>query len=394
MQYHFSPAMDSLQSSAIREILKNTADPAVIPFAAGNPSQEAFPTQMIREISDELFATDPIGVLQYNITEGYIPLKDSLKAWLKEEHCFDEEKDEVIVTSGAQQGIELACKVLCGSGDTIVCESPSFVGSLNAFKSYQVNLVGVETDDEGIDVEKLEKVMQTHTVKVMYLIPNFQNPTGKTMTLARRKAVYDLAVKYQCIILEDNPYGDLRFQGENIPSIKTFDTEGVVLYMRSFSKILAPGLRVGYVSGPKEILAKMVICKQVSDVHSTIRAQRVCHQFLEKVEKSEYLSKLRTLYGRKYRLMAESIEKYFPSEIQVTHPEGGLFLRVTLPDHIDMLAFCKKAINEAKVAVVPWNAFLISDQEECHSFRMNYSTPTDEQIVQGCERLGNLIKNW
>ncbi|MBR6599013.1 MAG: PLP-dependent aminotransferase family protein, partial [Oscillospiraceae bacterium] len=268
MNYQYSNRVSSLKPSAIREILKHTANPEVIPFAAGNPSAEAFPTEIIGEISKELLTSDPIGALQYSITEGYTPLRDLLKKQMAEKKCFNSDIDDLIITSGAQQANELACKVLCSDGDTLICESPSFIGSLNAFKSYNVNLTGVELEDDGINIEKLEEAIKNNkNVKLLYVIPNFQNPTGNTMSWEKRKAVYELAKKYDFIILEDNPYGDLRFKGEEIPSIKSIDTEGRVIYSGTFSKILAPGLRVGYVSAPAEIIQKIVVCKQVSDVH-------------------------------------------------------------------------------------------------------------------------------
>lgn len=241
MNYKFSDKVGTLKASAIREILKFTSVPGVISFAAGNPAPEAFPAQKIAEISAQILQDDPILALQYSITEGYTPLRDQLKQQMAAKNCFNPDIDDLIVTSGAQQANELSCKVLLNEGDTLICEAPSFIGSINAFKSYNVNLVGVELEEDGINLEKLEETLKTeNNVKLLYLIPNFQNPTGRTMSLEKRKAVYELACRYDFIILEDNPYGDLRFEGEDIPAIKSLDTEGRVIYTGTFSKILSP----------------------------------------------------------------------------------------------------------------------------------------------------------
>ena len=354
MEYKFSDKVSGLQASAIREILKHTADPSVISFAAGNPAPEAFPAERIAELSDELLRNEPILALQYSITEGYTPLRDYLKGWMTEKGCFRSGSDELIITSGGQQANELSCKVLLNEGDTLLCESPSFIGSLNAFRSYNVNLKGIEMEDDGIDLEKLEAVLKTdNNVKILYLIPNFQNPTGRTMSLAKRKAVYELACKYDFIILEDDPYGELRFAGENIPSIKSFDTEGRVIYSSTFSKLISPGFRTGFVSAPAPIIQKIVVCKQVSDVHSNIWAQVISHRFMTTINREEHFNKLRSIYRDKAELMLSYIDSGFSKKISYIRPEGGLFIWCTLPDDCDMMSFCKKAVEEYKIAIVP-----------------------------------------
>ncbi len=392
MNYEFSKKVSGLQASAIREILKFTSDPEVISFAAGNPAPEAFPVEEIERISKEIFETDPILALQYSITEGYTPLRDTLKQRLGNDNCFNPKTDELIITSGAQQANELAAKVLCNEGDTIVCEAPSFIGSLNAFKSYNVDLVGVELQEDGINIEKLEEVLKTKRVKLIYLIPNFQNPTGLTMSYEKRVKVLKLAEKYNAVILEDNPYGDLRFEGENIPSIKSMDTDSRVIYSGTFSKVLAPGIRVGYTSAPKEIVAKMIVCKQVSDVHTNIWAQVLANKFLNECDMDKHLLGLQDIYRKKCGLMLSCLEKYFSTKVKYTRPKGGLFIWCTLPEGYDMMTFCKRAVEEYKVAVVPGTAFLVSESEKTSSFRINFSTPTDEQIVKGCEMIGVLSK--
>lgn len=392
MNYQFSEKVSHLQASAIREILKFTSDPEVISFAAGSPAPEAFPVEKLDGISKEIFNEDPILALQYSVTEGYTPLRDKLKKMLEDKGEFDPERDDLIITSGAQQANELACKVLCDPGDIICCESPSFVGSLNAFKSYNVDLKGITLETDGIDLDELESVLKSGKVKVIYIIANFQNPTGRTTSLEKRKGIYELAKKYGAVILEDNPYGNLRFSGEDIPSMKSMDKDGIVMYSRTFSKILAPGIRVGYISAPKEIVQKMVVCKQVADVHTNIWAQVLAYRFLERTDMEKHIAGLKKIYKHKCELMTDGIDKCFSSKIKYEKPDGGLFIWCTLPDDCDMNGFCKRAVAEAKVAIVPGNAFMISESDKTTSFRLNYSTPADELIISGCEKLGKLSK--
>lgn len=393
MDYIFSDKVSSLQPSVIREILKFTSDPEVISLAAGNPAPEAFPVKEIAGITAKLLAEKPINALQYSVTEGYTPLRDRLKERMKKVDCFDENLDELIITSGAQQANELACKVLLNEGDTLFCEEPSFIGSLNAFKSYNVNLVGVPMEEDGMKLDALEEALRTaNKPKLIYIIPNFQNPTGLCTSLEKRKAIYELAKKYGVMILEDNPYGDIRFAGENIPSIKTMDKDGIVIYSRTFSKTLAPGLRVGYVSAPKPVIQKMVVCKQVSDVHTNIMAQMICDEYLKNYDMDAHLEEIRAVYRHKCGLMLDEIDKNFSKKITVTKPEGGLFIWATLPEGSDMMGFCNTAVQKYKVAVVPGTAFLIHENDKTSSFRLNFSTPTDEQLIKGCEILGKLSK--
>lgn len=393
MNYKFSDKVANLRGSQIREILKYASDPEVISFAAGNPAPNAFPVVETKIIAKEIFDEDPILALQYSVTEGYTPLRDKIKERMINQNNFKAGEDELIITSGAQQANELAGKVLCNEGDVIISESPSFIGSLNAFRSYNVKLVGVPMEEDGMNIEKLEEALKSNkTTKLIYVISNFQNPTGITTSFEKRKAIYALAQKYDVCILEDNPYGEISFDGTTIPSIKSLDTDGRVIYSGTFSKTLAPAIRLGYSSANKEIIQKMVVCKQVSDVHTNMFAQILAYKYLTEYDMDKHLTEIRPIYKNKCELMINEIEKNFSSKITITHPTGGLFLYCTLPDDCDMMEFCSRAVKEYKVAVVPGNAFMMSENEKTTSFRMNFSTPTDDQIVAGCEMLGKLSK--
>lgn len=389
----FSDRVSGLQPSAIREILKFTADPEVISFAAGNPAPEAFPTEIIAKLSADIFREEPVNALQYSITEGYPKLREWLKDDLTKKKLFHD-GDQVIITSGAQQAIETTAKILCNEGDVIICEDPAFVGSLNAFRSYGVRLAGVPMDEEGMLPEQLEAALKANpTAKFIYTIPNFQNPTGRTVTLRRRKEMLALAVKYGVYILEDNPYGALRFEGEDAASIKELDETGHVIYCGTFSKTLAPGLRVGYLLAPSELTAKAVVGLQTSTVHTNIWAQMLTYRFLTAVDFDSHLAHLREIYRHKCQLMLDGLSAELPACISFTRPQGGLFIWATLPESCNMNEFCRNAVQH-KVAVVPGNAFLADENAVSHSFRLNYSTPTDEQIEKGVRILGAAAKEF
>lgn len=395
MEYSFSDRVQALKPSAIREIFKYAADPEVVSLSAGNPSPEAFPIEEIKEISSRLLEENPIGVLQYSVTEGYPQLRETLKEYMKSHHNVGRDFDDILITTGAQQIMDLATKSLVNEGDVVITEAPSFIGSLNTFRSYNAKLVGVKIDDDGMNMEELEKALQTHkNARFIYTIPNFQNPSGITMSLEKRKKMYELAKKYNVLILEDNPYGDLRYSGEYIPCIKSFDEDGIVLYAGSMSKVISPGIRVAYVIAPKPIFQKMVVCKQGNDVHTNIWSQMVCNELMTKYDFDSHLEKLRNLYRKKAQFMMNLMDKYLvPMGITYAKITGGLFTMCTLPDYVDMQEFCKDAIKN-KVCVVPGNAFLTDESEECHTFRVNFSTPTDEQLEKGIKLLAKTAEKY
>ena len=392
MEYKISDKMASLKPSAIREIFKSLSDPTIISFAAGNPSPLSFPAEDLAAISADIFANESTKALQYGITEGYPPLRQAVAARMKEKFSIGTEDDETIITSGGQQGIELLCKVLCNEGDAVICENPSFIGALNSFRSIGAETIGVPLTDDGIDTEKLEETLaNTPKAKMLYVIPTFQNPAGTTSTLENRKKVYEIAKKYSLIILEDNPYGELRFAGENVPTYKSMDTEGLVVYCSSFSKILSAGMRIGYVCGPKDLVQKMVVAKQGEDVHTNQFFQMLCHRFMTERDLDAHIAGINKLYGKKCALMLSELDKHMPKCVKYTRPEGGLFIWCTLPGGTDSSAFIKEALAR-KVAVVPGTAFNCDTEAKSDSFRLNYSMPSDEEIVKGIGILSDIAR--
>ena len=394
MEYKFSKKLAELKPSAIREIFKSLSDPTIISFAAGNPSPESFPVKDLARLSNEIFENEASFALQYGITEGYTPLREAIAA--RQKSRFGESMvrytDTTLVVTGGQQGLELACKSFCNEGDAVICENPSFIGALNAFRSNGVKTIGVEMESDGISLEKLEETLKTtKNAKLLYLIPTFQNPAGTCMSLEKRIAVLELAKKYEIMILEDNPYGELRFAGEDIPTIKSLDNDGLVIYCSSFSKILSAGMRIGFVIAPTEVASKMVVAKQVEDVHTNLFFQMLCHKYITTCDLDAHIAKINDLYRRKCNLMLDCIDKYIPSDkVTFTRPEGGLFIWGTVKNCTDASFVVKKAI-EKKVAVVPGTAFNCDTEAPSPSFRLNYSTPSDEQIIEGIKRLGEVF---
>lgn len=395
MEYRFSDRISGLKPSAVREILKYTSDPEVISFAAGNPAPESFPVEAVRKVAGEILDEQPITALQYGITEGYAPLIDKLKELLKKRNNIGAVQDDLIVTSGATQVMELLTKVLCNEGDVVLSEDPSFIGSLNCFRSYNAVLKGIPIEDDGLDVNVLEEVLKAdtdHKIKFLYTIPNFQNPGGVTLSWEKRKRIYELACEYDFIIMEDNPYGTLRVAGKDVPAIKTLDKDGRVMYAGTFSKIISPGIRVGYACGPKEILAKMTVGKQTEDVHTAMFNQMLVYRWLTEYNLEDHLKRNQGIYRKKLNLMCDLIDKELGDVVTYVRPEGGLFVWCKLDDRIDMMEFCSRAVQEKKVAIVPGTAFLTDPNATTQYVRLNFSTPTDQEVIEGMNRLGKLAK--
>ncbi|MDR1692735.1 MAG: PLP-dependent aminotransferase family protein [Oscillospiraceae bacterium] len=384
----FSHRVAALKPSAIREILKAPSDPETITLAAGNPSPDAFPAAEMAALAAEIFSTNPSGALQYGISEGYTPLRERTRKRVFEKYGAGRDADDLIITSGGQQVVELTAKTLINEGDTVICETPSFIGSLNALRSYGANLVGVPCNGAGMDADGLERALRDHPeAKLIYTIPTFQNPTGEVMPLSSRIRLLELAAQYGTVVLEDDPYRELRYGGEAIPPIKALDTDGRVIYAGSFSKIIAPGIRLGYALAQKELIAKMTAAKQVSDVHSNLFFQILVERYMAEYDIDAHIGKCRALYKIRRDTMDAALQKYMPDARWIV-PEGGLFLWVKLPGGRDGTEFCRSA-KEKKVMAVPGSAFLPDENGASDAIRLNFSLPTPKQIEIGVERLGS-----
>ena len=387
----YSDRVKPMKGSAIREMFKRMQDPEIISLAGGNPASELFPGKELAEISKEILTNSPAKALQYGTTDGLNEMKECAIRRAKKVNAYND-GDQVIIMTGANQGIDLTAKALINKGDKIIVESPSFIGSLNAFRTYEANLIGVKVDNDGMNMEALEEALKENPdAKFIYTIPTFQNPTGTTMPLEKRKKLIELANNYDVLVLEDNPYGDLRFSGEEVPTLKSLDTQNRVIYAGSFSKILSPGMRLGYIIGAEELLGKIEILKQVNDVHTPVLTQMMCVEFMNKYDIDEYIEKNRQLYGKKCKTMLDAMEKYFPKgKVNWTVPDGGIFLWCECKDIQDISVVVDKAL-EKKVAIVPGSNFAIDNKAPSNMFRLNYSSATIEKIEEGVKRLGEAL---
>ena len=388
-----SEKMKGVKASAIREIFKVAGKPDVISFAGGLPAPESFPVDAIKNICADILDTDPVTALQYGISEGYMPLREAI--WERLTTKFDIKRDgnELMVVSGSQQGMDLTAKVLLNEGDGVICEEPSFIGSLNTFRTYNAKLYGVPMDENGMKMDVLEKTLaENKNIKLIYTIPTFQNPSGITTTLERRKQMLEIAKKYDVIILEDNPYGELRFKGEDMPTLKALDTDGRVIYVGSFSKVFSPGLRLAYVVANQGIFDKLVVGKQATDVHTNVFSQMIAYKYLTEYNIDESIAKSRDIYNHRCSFMLKCMDECFPKCVSYTRPSGGIFIWVTLPEGTDTLKLMAEAI-EKKVAFVPGNTFMTDIDAPSNSFRLNYSTMPDEKIEKGIKILGDLLKS-
>ena len=391
MQYRFSNKANQISGSAVEEILRFAGDPSVISLAGGNPATETFPNQALAEIARELLMEQPALSLQYNKPRGYGPFIELMRQRLKEHDGIGRDFDDLFIVTGGTQAVDLAAKVFCDEGDVVLVEEPSFVGAMNSFRAFAARLVGVKLEEDGVDVAALEKAMEENrNVKMFYTIPSFHNPTGITTSLEKRRAVYDACVRHGVMILEDNPYGELTFDGTKVPTYKSMDTEGIVIYCNSFSKILSPGLRVGYTVAQKDVVVKMVDSKQNADVHTPILNQLMTYEYLKRYDIDESIAKMRVLYRRKCQVMLDAIDEYLPKAVTHTVPKGGLFVWCDMHGGYDTREVAKQCI-EQKVVFVPGSTFMVDMDAPCSAFRLNYSTMEDDRIVEGVRLLGKAL---
>lgn len=385
--YRYASRVSRMKSSAIREILKVTEQPDIISFAGGLPAPELFPLDAFRTALWDVTTGDS-SILQYSTTEGHGPLREQITQHLAEKGIKADPK-EVLLTNGSQQALDLIAKIFLDPGDAVIVESPSYLGALQVFDSYEARLVQVETDNNGILIDALEEAIRRDNPKFIYLTPTFKNPTGITIPKSRRMQIIELIEKYGVLLIEDNPYGDLRYSGEPIAPIKSMDTSGHVLYLGTFSKTVAPGLRIGWITAPHPIISKLVMAKQGTDLHTSTIVQRALSRYLETNDTNAHIEKIKAAYGNRCNIMLKTLKETFPSDITWTHPDGGMFLWVTLSPEMNTTQMLKDAVR-LKVAYVPGEPFFPYN-DIYHCMRLNFSNSQPEQIETGIRRLSQLF---
>lgn len=393
MNIRFSERSKGLKASEIRELLKLTEEPEIISFAGGLPAPELFPTEKMELISKRVLEEHGKEALQYSTTEGFKPLREIITKQRLIHSGVNVSPDQIMITNGSQQGIEFSAKIFVNKGDIIICESPSYLGALNAFKAYEPKFIEIPMDEDGMKVDMLEKALkENNNVKMIYTIPDFQNPSGIVMSVERRKKIAELASQYCVPVIEDSPYGELIFEGNTYPSIKSFDKEGWVVFLGTFSKTFCPGLRLGWVCASPEILQKYIIVKQGADLQCSTISQREAALFMQTYSLDEHIENIKKVYKNRRDLMLDSMKKYFPDGVTYTNPKGGLFTWVELKPELDAKVVFQEAIKE-KVAFVPGESFYANGGNGNH-FRLNYSNMSEEKIVEGIKRLGTVLKRF
>lgn len=391
MEYKFASRMDRMKASEIRELLKLTAQPDIISFAGGLPAKELFPVKEIAQVSHDLVEKEGQQLLQYATTEGRPTLRAKIAKRMTEKYGTPVVPDDILITTGSQQCLDFAGKLFLDPGDVVLCESPSYLGALNAFNAYQPVFKEVPTDGEGIIPEELDKILATTPkCKFIYVIPDFQNPTGICWSLERRKKFMEVINKYDIPVFEDNPYGELRYSGTAYPTLKSMDTKGLVSFLGTFSKIFCPGLRLGWIAGPHAIVEKFVMIKQSADLHTSNFDQGVADAYMDTYDLDAHVKEIVELYGHRRDLILKTMEDEFPAGVEFTRPDGGLFLWVTVPEGVSARKVFDKCI-EQKVAAVIGDAFYPNDKTD-RSLRVNYSCMPDDKIVEGVKRMARAIK--
>ncbi len=385
IQWRFSERADQLQSSFIREILKITQQPEIISFAGGLPSPLTFPVDEMKVAFDKVLETNGKVALQYGPTDGYLPLRQ----WIADSLSTNGARiipEQVLMTSGSQQALDLLGKVLIDEGSRVLVETPSYLGALQAFSVYRPEFKSVDTDEHGLVPSSLDPVAAG--ARLLYALPNFQNPTGRTLSVERRLELVETCARLGLPLIEDDPYGALSYKGDPLPKMVAMNPEGVI-YMGSFSKVLTPGIRLGYVVAPLPLVRRLELAKQAADLHTSQLTQMVVHEVIKDGFLEQHIPKIRTLYGNQCQVMLDAMAQYFPAGVEWTKPEGGMFIWVTLPKHIDAMKLLDEAIAQ-KVAFVPGSPFY-ANEPETNTLRLSFVTVPPERIRAGIEILGKLI---
>ena len=391
MAVKFAERMGKVEGSAIRELLKLTARPEVISFAGGMPAPELFPVEEMKKVSVAVLEEQGKVALQYTTTEGYLPLREKIAERMNKTLKTNVGPDDILITSGSQQGLDFSGKTFIDKGDVVLCESPSYMGALNAMKAYEPEFIEIDTDNDGMIMEDLERVLASNDkVKLIYVIPDFQNPSGRTWPLERRLKFIEIINKYEIPVVEDNPYGELRFDGETLPSLKSLDTKGLVIYLGTFSKIFCPGYRLGWTCAAPKILEKFNICKQGADLQASTIGQMEVNKFMDMYDLDEHVNKIKACYVKRRDVMLKAMEEEFPEGVEFTRPQGGLFTWVTLPENIDAGEMAKKCLQK-NVAYVPGASFY-PNGGVYNTCRLNYSNMPEDKIIEGIRRMGEVLR--
>ena len=387
MDYQFSDRIKNLKGNAIREIFKLLSTPGIVSFAGGFPAKETLPVDEIKEIADKVLTCHGAEILQYGGTEGYRPLIESAGEYVRRDGVTAT-PDQTLIVSGGQQGIDLTFKAFINKGDRVLVENPTYLAALHILKTYEGEAIGVDSDFDGINIVDLAKKIVLYSPKILYLVPNFSNPTGKTLSLEKREAIHAICKKHGVIILEDNPYGEIRFSGSPVPAIKSFDNDdGIVIYQTSFSKVIAPGLRTGVVVASPEIIRKLTIGKQASDVHTSSLSQAIIDMYLREGRIEPHLKEIVPIYKAKKDAMYDAITKFMPKGIRFTNPDGGLFIFAEFARKgVNTDEIFKDVVEKTNCAYVPGSSFF-ADGKTFNTFRLNYSNATTQQIEKGIKSL-------
>lgn len=388
----FSKRMSRIKPSGIRAVQKRIAGKSdMISFAAGLPDPALYPLEDLRKAADTMLEKEGATAFAYGLTKGYGPLLDYLTDRMNNREHVECTKENICILSGSQQGLGLAAMTFLDEGDVVITENPSYLGAINAFRPYGAEFVGVDTDDDGIVIEDLERALEENPkTKLIYVIPNFQNPTGKAWTLERRARFMEVVSKYDVAVVEDNPYGDLRFKGEPLPHLRALDKKDQVIYLGSFSKILSPGMRVAWTCASKEVATAFESLKETNDLQSPELTQMLTYYYLKMFDLEKHIEEIQVVYKERCELMVEMIQKYFPAEIKYTDPEGGMFLWLELPEGLDSDAILDDALA-AGIAYIPGESFFSFDGVK-NTIRMNFTMVKDDQIRDGIRILGDVFR--
>lgn len=390
-KFNYSKRVPADGTDAVGAILKAAADPKIISFAGGLPAPELFPVKEMQAAVDQVFTQEGQEAMQYGAAKGVTALRELILEHVKKKEGVTGQLDNVMVTTGSEQVLDLVGKAFVDPGDTVLVEQPTYLCALDVFKSYGAKFVGVDMDEQGMKMDSLEEALQAHPeTKLVYTVPNFQNPTGRTMVVERRQKLAELAEKYDVYVLEDNPYGEIRFAGHHVPAVKSFDKSGHVFYMSTFSKTLAPGFRLGWVVADQDVVNKLTVLKQSADLHTDNLAQYAVVEFLKHNDLDAHVKEISALYGKRKQLMADGIKQYFPAGVKYTDPEGGMFLWVEVPGVDDTVELFKECLNH-NVAFVPGDPFF-AGQPQPGAFRLNYSNAQEDQIKVGMKQLGEALQ--